>query len=220
MAEAVALSGLRFRWPGGGDFELSLPEWRVPAGGRACVAGPSGCGKSTLLGLIAGELEPTEGRVVVAGAELTGMRPAQRARWRIRSLGFVFQDFPLLPYLDLLENVLLPYRLSRALHLDAAARARAAALLGELGLGARGRDRPGALSQGERQRVAVARALVTEPILLLADEPTAGLDPGRAAAVLELLERSCTDRGMALVVVTHDPAVRARFEHTLLLGAG
>jgi ABC-type lipoprotein export system ATPase subunit len=134
-------------------------------------------------------------------------------------VGFVLQDFPLVEYLDVTENVLLPFRISPALRLDAAARARAAALLDRLGLSGRARRRPAALSQGERQRVAIARALVTEPALLLADEPTAGLDPARAAEVVGWLQALRAERGLTLVLVSHDPAALARFGRRLELPA-
>lgn len=142
------------------------------------------------------------------------MTESQRRAHRIRHLGFVFQDFPLVEYLDARENVLLPFRLNPALELGPEDRERADRLLADLGLGGRRDRRPGKLSQGERQRVAIARALVTEPQLLLADEPTAGLDPAQGQSVLQLLERLCDERGLTLVLVSHDPAVLARFDDT------
>ena len=114
--------------------------------------------------------------------------------------------------------MLFPFRLNPALRLDAPARARAVTLLGDLGLGDKQQRRPRALSQGERQRVAIARALVTGPAIVLADEPTAGLDPSRSVAVLALLEALCEDRGVTLLLVSHDPSVLARFDHTLEVG--
>jgi putative ABC transport system ATP-binding protein len=218
---AVTAHDLRFEYPssGGQTFALRLPRWEVPAGGRVALHGPSGCGKSTLLNLVAGVLPATAGSLVVGGRELVGLSDAQRRAHRIRRLGFVFQDYPLVDYLDATDNVLFPFRLNPALRLDAGAVDRARELLAELGLAGKERRRPQALSQGERQRVAIARALVTGPELLLADEPTAGLDPARSAAVLGLLEQLCADRGLTLVLVTHDPRVLERFEHRLDVGA-
>lgn len=221
MSHAIAAVDLRFAYPhqpGTAPFSLHLPAWSVPAGGRAALYGPSGCGKSTLLNLVAGILQPTSGSLEVAGKAMTALSEAERRAWRIRTMGFVFQDYPLVDYLSAVDNVLFPYRLNPALRLDGAARARALALLADLGLGDKVKRRPHQLSQGERQRVAIARALVTEPRLLLADEPTAGLDPERSTQVLDLLESLCADRGLTLLLVSHDPAVLSRFDDRLAVG--
>jgi putative ABC transport system ATP-binding protein len=220
-APAIQATDLQFAYPqrtGEAPFRLSLPSWEVPAGGRVALYGPSGCGKSTLLNLVAGVLPLQTGSLQVAGRQLRGLSDAERRAHRIQSLGFVFQDYPLVGHLSAVENVLFPFRLNPALQLDQAARTRAEQLLTELGLGDKTQRLPRALSQGERQRVAIARALVTEPSIVLADEPTAGLDPGRSAAVLNLLEHLCDDRGVTLLLVSHDPSVLGRFEHTLEVG--
>ena len=219
----IEAQDLRFEYPQaegrGHSFRLHLEHWQVRAGSRMAVHGPSGSGKSTLLSLIAGILSPHAGTLRVAGAALHSMGEAQRRAHRIRRLGFVFQDFPLVEYLNARDNVLLPYRLSRALTLDAGARERAQALLHELGIGDCSGRLPAELSQGEQQRVAIARALVTEPDILLADEPTAGLDPDRSCQVMELLEHLCENRGLTLVLVTHELAILERFELRLDMGA-
>ena len=177
--------------------------------------GPSGCGKSTLLDLVAGSLAPSSGSLEVEGEDLAQLTEAQRRAHRIRTIGFVFQDFPLVEYLDAEENALLPYRIDPRLHIDDETRRRAQDLLESLGLGDKINRRPAELSQGERQRVAIARALVTQPRLLLADEPTAGLDPQQSANVLATLERLCDERGLTLLLVTHDPRLLSRFDDTL-----
>jgi putative ABC transport system ATP-binding protein len=217
---AIHATALRYRYPASGapGFELVVPHWQVAAGARAAVRGPSGTGKSTLLKLVSGELRPSDGQLFVGGRPLHAMTDRARRVARISDLGFVFQDFPLVGYLGALDNVLLPYRLNPALTLDDDAWSRGAALLEELGLGDKHSRRPAHLSQGERQRVAIARALVTQPTLLLADEPTAGLDPARSAALLDLLERLGRERGLTLVVVSHDPSVLERFDRVLDLG--
>ncbi len=212
---------LSFAYPrraGTEPFELRLAVWSVERGERTALHGPSGCGKSTLLNLLAGVLTASSGMLKVQGQELSDLSEPQRRAWRIKNLGFVFQDFPLVDYLDAQENVLLPYRLNSALTLDGDTRRRASDLLDRLGLGGKLARRPEELSQGERQRVAIARALVTEPGLLLADEPTAGLDPARSAQVMELLEGLCEERGLTLLLVTHDPGLLARFSRTLSVG--
>jgi putative ABC transport system ATP-binding protein len=184
----------------------------VPRGARVAIHGPSGSGKSTLLYLVAGILSPGSGTLEVEGARLDEMGEAARRAYRIRKMGFVFQDFPLVGYLDVEQNVLLPYRLNRALSLDGEARSRARELLEALGIAEMRSSRPAELSQGEQQRASIARALITDPSLLLADEPTAGLDHDRAEAVLELLEALSRKRQLTLVMVTHDPAMLSRFD--------
>lgn len=191
-------------------FSLSLSSWDVAEGERVALYGPSGSGKSTILGLISGQLVPDSGSVEVLGTELSALPEARRRAHRIRNMGFVFQDFPLVEYLDALENVTFPYRLNPALRLDRAVNRRARDLLEELGLGGMLRRRPAQLSQGERHRLGIARALITEPRLLLADEPTTGLDAERAAAVMDLI-----DRGITLVMVTHDRSLLPRFDRAV-----
>ncbi|MEM9553993.1 MAG: ATP-binding cassette domain-containing protein [Acidobacteriota bacterium] len=223
---ALRVENLRFayRADGAATFRLALDAWTVARGERWALHGPSGCGKSTVLDLVAGVLRPgvgveLTGRIELDGHDLATLSESARRALRLRRVGFVFQDFPLIEYLDVLDNVLLPYRLHSALRLDDGVRRRARDLLTRLGLGEVAVRLPAALSQGERQRVAIARALVAEPSLVLADEPTAGLDPARGRAVLDLLHELADERELSLVVVTHDPAVRARFEHQLDVGA-
>jgi ABC-type lipoprotein export system ATPase subunit len=212
---SIRAAELDFSYPGGREFRLRCSRWEVAKGERVALHGPSGCGKSTLLNLVAGSLSPRSGTLEVEGAELASMSEAERRAHRIQNIGFVFQDFPLVDYLSAEENVLLPYRLNRALALDPAVRARARQLLDYLGIAEQGPSRPTELSQGEQQRVAIARALITDPVLLLADEPTAGLDPERAESVLGLLESLCAERELTLVMVTHDPNTLARFDRVL-----
>lgn len=197
----------------------------VDEGAMVAVMGPSGSGKSTLL-TIAGSLEePTEGEVRVRGAELAGMSRNDKARLRRRTIGYVFQDYNLLPGLTAAENVSLP------LELDGwpARRARAAgmAVLEELGLTDRAERYPDELSGGERQRVAIARAVVGERRLLLADEPSGALDSGNAEAVMRLVHEACKGKrggvaggGMAAVVVTHDAQLASWADRVVFLRDG
>ena len=220
----MELHDLRFDYPDSA-FALHVPELVVPVGRPECWVGASGTGKTTLLHLVAGILSPQSGVVRVAGKDLTNLSVAQRREFRISQMGLIFQDFALLSYLNVLENILLPYRLHPALHLHSAQRERAQQLAGELGLGHLLERRPGKLSQGERQRVAVCRALVTEPRLVLADEPTANLDPANATRVWMALEGYARHAKAALVVVSHDRDVIARFAQQtnverFCLGAG
>jgi len=190
----------------------------VDEGAMVAVMGPSGSGKSTLL-TIAGTLEePTEGEVRVRGVELAGMSRNNRARLRRRTIGYVFQDYNLLPGLTAAENVSLP------LELDGwpARKARAAGLaaLEELGLADRAERYPDELSGGERQRVAIARAVVGERRLVLADEPSGALDSGNAEAVMRLVHDACKNSVMAAVVVTHDAQLASWADRVVFLRDG
>ena len=195
------------------EVSLSADE-----GAMVAVMGPSGSGKSTLLA-IAGTLEePTSGEVLIAGKPVAGMSDNARARLRRRTIGYVFQDFNLLPGLTAAENVALPLELDGL----SARKARVAGLraLERLGLGDRAAHYPDQLSGGERQRVAIARATVGERRLLLADEPSGALDSVNSEAVMRLLHDACKDAGMTAVVVTHDAQLAAWADRTVLLRDG
>lgn len=188
----------------------------IPAGASIALIGPSGSGKSTLLNLMGALDIPDEGDVILDGRPLRQTTESERARIRNTEIGFVFQLHHLLPHLTVLENILLPC-LAHASTADAETTARANDLLQEMGLTDRARHRPGQLSGGERQRVAVARALIRQPRLLLADEPTGSLDHGTASALVDLLCRLHRERGLTLVLATHDTTLAARMQtcHTL-----
>jgi putative ABC transport system ATP-binding protein len=190
----------------------------VDEGAMVAVMGPSGSGKSTLL-TIAGSLEePTAGEVLIRGTGLAGLSRNDKARLRRRTIGYVFQDYNLLPGLTAAENVSLP------LELDGrpARKARPAglAVLADLGLAERADRYPDELSGGERQRVAIARAMVGERRLLLADEPSGALDSVNAEAVMRMLHRACKNRGMAAVVVTHDAQLASWADRVVFLRDG
>jgi putative ABC transport system ATP-binding protein len=206
-------------------FELRVAPIELAACESLAVRGPSGSGKSTLLALLSGELLPAEGavRVAVRGPietadTISALSPAARRAYRARFVGQVFQTFELVASLDVLENVLLPFRLHAALTLDAIARARAAELLTRVGLGAKQRRTIDTLSHGERQRVAIARALVTRPKLILADEPTGNLDPALKQEIAALLVDEAREAGAALVVATHDESILPRFTRAIAIG--
>ena len=193
------------------DLDVADREW-------VAVMGPSGSGKSTLLNLIGGLDRPDSGSLVVGGRDLGTASSDELARHRRETVGFVFQAFRLLAHLTALENVALPILLGGGSR--AAAEARAAELLDRVGLAARLRHHPPELSAGEQQRVAVARALATEPRLLLADEPTGNLDATSTEGILALLSDLRRDPGLALLVATHDEDVARRADRIVRLRAG
>ncbi len=210
MAAATRLRDVVFRYPGG-DFELRIPELRVDRGEQVAVIGPSGSGKTTLLHLVAGIALPEAGVVETADVDLSRSGDAARRSFRARRLGLVFQEFELLEYLSVLDNILLPYRMNPVLRLDAAARERAQVLAAGVGLRDKLARTPARLSHGERQRAALCRALVTEPELLLADEPTGNLDPANKERALDALFAYCERAGATLLTVTHDYELLPRF---------
>ena len=210
----IELRDLEFRY-GHGGFSLRVPELYIEAGVRTAAIGPSGSGKTTLLNLISGIERPASGQVVSAGVRVDQLSQSARRSFRIKNIGFVFQDFLLLDYLDVRQNILYPYRLHPDLRLDGAARKRAERLADELGIAPLLDRRPDELSQGERQRVAIARALVTAPKLVLADEPTGNLDPQTKQDALQLLFAQCDAHEMSLLMVTHDHGLLDRFERVV-----
>ena len=207
------------RWVPYGASRLDILtdiDLTVEAGESVAIVGVSGSGKSTLLGLLAGLDLPSAGRIRLAGTWLTDLDEDGRAALRARWVGFVFQNFQLLPSLTALENVMLPLELKGVRR----PRLRAQALLERVGLGHRLHHLPRHLSGGEQQRVALARAFVTEPAVLFADEPTGNLDRRTGAQVIELLFELNRDHGTTLVLVTHDEALACRCRRTVVLDGG
>ena len=221
----LSLRGVRFHWPRAAQDVLDLEGFQVDAGERLLVRGDSGCGKSTLLSLAAGVLVPQAGSVALLGQDWRRLPAGQRDRRRADHIGYIFQQFNLLPYLSVLDNVLLPCRFSRVRALRAGSvtarlREAACALLEELQLDAAAWRRPAAeLSVGQQQRVAAARALIGRPELIIADEPTSALDDARRDAFMALLVRVCAEAGSALVFVSHDARLAAHFGRVVELPA-
>ena len=210
----IRLNDLRFAHPGGG-FSLHIPELTVKRGARAAVVGPSGTGKTTLLNLVSGILPADGGQIAVDGRDLVGLSDAGRRAFRIQRIGFVFQNFELLDYLSARDNILYPYRITNHLSLTDDVRARADALGTAVGLSDKLHRKPSALSQGEQQRIAICRALITQPPLLLADEPTGNLDPDNKTLILDLLFAQAKAEDATLLVVTHDHELLPRFDQVI-----
>lgn len=216
----VNLTDLRFAWPGQADL-LNVPTFRLDPGERLFLRGPSGSGKSTLLGLIAGVLEAQRGQLNVLGSDLTQLSGGQRDRVRADHLGVIFQMFNLVPYLSVIENVVLPCRFSKRrqteVQAQGGAQAEATRLLRQLGLDdadllAR---KVTELSVGQQQRVAAARALIGGPSLIIADEPTSALDADSRDRFIDLLSDEAQKTGAALLFVSHDGGLAPLFDRAL-----
>ena len=207
----ITIQNLGYSYPGG-EFRLNIPDFLVAGKEKVAVIGPSGSGKTTLLNLIAGIITPINGTVSVNDTPVGALGDRARRDFRISNIGFVFQDFELLDYLNVLDNVLHPYRITGALKLDKAVRARAEVLTQDMGIGDRLKRNPNDLSHGEKQRVAICRALLPEPRLILADEATGNLDPDNKTLILDLLFSAVSDHDATLLAVTHDHELLKRFD--------
>jgi putative ABC transport system ATP-binding protein len=204
---AVRIRGVNKHF-GSGDqkvWALRGVDWDIYAGQMSLIVGPSGCGKTTLLSVIAGILDSDDGQVTIFGSEITRMRDRQKTNFRARHIGFVFQQYNLLPALTAAENAAIPLVIAGWSREKAVRRARE--VLESMGMGNKTESLPTELSGGQMQRVAIARALVHEPSLLVCDEPTAALDHETGITVMDLLRKSAVRPDRAVVVVTHDNRV-------------
>lgn len=218
MEPLLSLRNVRLRWPRATADTLDICEFDLAPGETVFMRGPSGCGKSTLLSLVAGVLTATDGEVRLQGQDWRTLAPSRRDRLRARHVGYIFQQFNLLPYLSVLDNVLLPCRFSpqraqRAAAGGADPTPAAQQLLERSGLPAALWPRRAAdLSVGQQQRVAAARALIGQPELVIADEPTSALDEAVRESFMDLLLGACAAAGSALLFVSHDARLAPRFQ--------
>jgi putative ABC transport system ATP-binding protein len=210
----IRISQLEFRYRVG-DFALRVPELSVERGSTVAIIGPSGSGKTTLLHLMAGIAVPGSGRISIDGTGLSELGGTARRDFRIRTIGLVFQEFELLEYLTVLDNILLPYRISPALSLDRQVRQRAVTLAGRVGIGDKVGRLARRLSHGERQRAAICRAVLPAPKILLADEPTGNLDPSNKDRVLDIFFEYARETDTTLITVTHDRDLLDRFDRVV-----
>jgi len=210
----IRLTDLRFAYPGGG-FALNVPDLAIARGERLAFHGPSGSGKTTLLHLLAGLMPPDAGRIEIDGTDIAALPDRARRAYRAARIGFVFQNFALLDHLSARENILYPCRIGAGLRLTRAVRARAQALAEACGIADKLDRKPASLSGGEQQRVALCRALVTGPGLVLADEATGNLDPATRDLILDLLFDRVREAGATLITVTHDHAILPRFDRAV-----
>ena len=207
----INIQSLEFNYPGGG-FSLAINQFDVAQGEKLAVIGPSGSGKTTLLNLAAGIIKPDHGSIAVADTKIEQLSDAQRRDFRINNIGFVFQDFELIEYLNVMDNIIHPYRITRSLQLTPSVRQRAIQLAEKIGIGDKLHRYANDLSQGEKQRVAICRALLPGPKLVFADEATGNLDPQNKGRILDLLFDNVAEHGTTLLAVTHDHELLKRFD--------
>ncbi len=211
----IQISNLQFSYASAGGFRMHIPRLDIAAGECVAIVGPSGSGKTTLLNLMAGTFVPRSGEINVAGQRLDNMSDAARRRFRIDRVGQVFQAFELLDYLTVSENILLPRLIDSESRKNSGSQQRIQSLLSSVGLQDKADKRPDELSHGERQRVAVCRAMLNRPALLLADEPTGNLDQANKQKVVELLISQARTHESMLLMVTHDHSMLDAFERVI-----
>lgn len=210
----ITIERLSFHYPRS-RFQLRIEDLTIASGNATAVVGPSGSGKTTLLHLISGILPVEVGNLRVAEYVVSELSEAARRSFRLKNIGMVFQSFELIEYLNVLDNVLLPCRINDAVPLSSTVRERAEMLIRQVGLDAHLRKSVTRLSQGEKQRIAICRALLTQPSLILADEPTGNLDPATSDQILQLLINAVRVDGATLVMVTHDHSLLHHFDQTI-----
>jgi putative ABC transport system ATP-binding protein len=198
-----------------GDFHLYISKLNVEKGEKVAVIGPSGSGKTTMLNLIAGIIPVINGNIRVGDTRIDSLNDAQRRDFRIQHIGFVFQDFELLDYLNVRDNILHPFRITRALALDINVKERASVLAEKMGIGDKLKRQTNDLSHGEKQRTAICRALLPHPKLILADEATGNLDPENKDRILDLLFQSVDEHKATLLAVTHDHELLKKFDRVV-----
>ena len=210
----IEISDLYFNYPKS-DFQLLIDSLTFNKGVTHALIGPSGSGKTTLLNLIAGISIPQKGSIDYNETKISQLSESERRAYRISKIGFVFQDFKLINYLTVFENIMLPYRINARLKVDPEIKNRIETLSEYAGISKYLSKYPKRLSQGERQRVAICRALVTQPELILADEPTGNLDPKNKKNILDLLFKYCKEEETTLITVTHDHELLPDFDEVI-----
>lgn len=210
----IEINDLTFEYPGS-DFRFNLNSLNIKSGEKVALIGPSGYGKTTLLNLLSGILEPIKGTIHLNGTELTKLADSQRRNFRITNIGFVFQNFELIEYLNVLDNILLSYRINPSLSMNREVIDRAETISEQLGLADKLKRNVGKLSQGEMQRVAICRAILNNPKIILADEPTGNLDPRNKEKIIEILFDYSSRENATLITVTHDHSLLKGFDEVL-----
>ena len=210
----INLKNINYTYPNS-DFHLKIDSLSIEKGKRTAIIGPSGFGKTTMLNLIAGIITSSDGEIRVNETVINQLSDQARRDFRVREIGFVFQDFKLLEYLSVMDNILLPFRINKILKIGKDSKITAVELAKSLDIADKLSKYPSKLSHGERQRVAICRALLNQPSILLADEPTGNLDPDNKNHIMEILFNYVKDFGSTLITVTHDHELLSGFDATI-----
>ncbi len=210
----INIDKLNFSYPDN-SFDISISTLKIKEGEKIAIIGPSGTGKTTLLNLLSGIFKPQSGEIQIGNIKLTDYSREDLQDFRIVRVGLVFQEFELLDYLTVLDNILLPYRITSVMEITDDTISRAKRLAGDVGLADKVNRKPDHLSQGERQRVAVCRALVTEPSVIMGDEPTGNLDPKNRDHIMDILFKYSDTNKVPIVIVTHDHDLIKRFDRVV-----
>jgi len=210
----VALENVFFQYPDS-EFQLNIDNLGFDQGSKSAIIGTSGYGKTTMLNIIAGIITPQKGSVKVKDQIINTLGDAERRNFRIQHIGFIFQDFKLIPYLNVMDNILLPYRINSTISMNNETMQSALSIAEELGIKDKMKKYPSKLSQGERQRVAICRALLNRPSLILADEPTGNLDPENKKKIMDILFDSVDKFKATLITVTHDHDMLRGFDRII-----
>lgn len=214
----ISIRDLHFQYPGDSGFMLHIPKLSIQSGEKVAIVGPSGSGKTTLISLISGMLRPGSGEITVSDVEVSSANDDALREFRISKIGFVFQEFDLLEYLNVRENILLPFFINPVMTINSEVDDCASGLAEQFGLQGKLFRLPSELSQGERQRVAICRALVTQPLIIIADEPTANLDASTAKVAMDILLENVRIQGKTLLMITHDRTLFPCFDQVIDVG--
>lgn len=210
----ITIESLKFSYSKN-SFQLSIPKLTLNKAEKIAIIGPSGSGKTSLLKLISGILLPHKGKISIDNVQVNNLSDSERRDYRISNIGFIFQDFELLEYLNVQDNILHPYRITSALKLNTEIKDRANDIAQELGIQNKMKRLTNTLSQGEKQRTAICRAMLPQPKLILADEATGNLDPNNKIKILDALFRSTEKYNATLIAVTHDHELLPHFDRVI-----
>jgi len=212
--QILQIEDLKF-WYTGKGFQLEISNLKINKGSKVAILGKSGSGKTTLAHLISGILKPQSGLIRFMGQNISNLSDGERRAYRIKNIGFIFQEFELIEYLSVLDNLILPYKLNKSLSLNEETINRAKAIAGRIEIENKLHKYPNQLSGGERQRLATARALITSPSLVIADEPTGNLDTQTANKVLNEIIKQSSKSNSTLLMITHDPRLLESFDQVI-----
>ena len=210
----LQIRDLHFQYPAS-DFKIEISDIKITQGSKIAISGKSGSGKTTLIHLISGILKPQSGEILFYDESITDMNDKEIRKHRILNIGFIFQEFELLEYLNVMENLILPYKINKSLVLDAEIKDKAKEIANRIGIGNKLDQHPKQLSGGERQRLAIARALITSPPLIIADEPTGNLDEKTSNIVMDEITDQVSYTNSTLIMISHNNELISSFDETI-----